>query len=962
MNTPFYEAVLPPTGPYCAVGIRDSRVIVTFHDSLVDLEQKTQEHAKNGLHSYFALATFVDRKLGRKGYNAKELKSFFLDLDIGEDKGLKGYPDRTSALVSLREFLKATKLPDPSLTDSGRGFHVYWPLTQALSLEEWRPFARRFKKLCLDNGLRIDPVVPADSARVLRSIGTLNFKVNPPAPIQIISTVDPIPLESFVAVLPELVDLSAAKAYGVDDFTRALAQGDYPPTEFSRIVRKSLKDDGCAQIKRAVVEAKTLEEPLWRAALSIAWRCTDAETAIHRVSEAHPGYNPDDTLAKAQATVGPMTCKWYRDNYPKDCEKCPQKITSPIQLGRKIEATAAVDGAYLVTHPVEPDNTSEAPNVVQVQIPEYPFPYFRGAHGGVFIRRRNAKTDEMEEHEIYKYDLYVTNRHYDYHGEGEGEGERVTVSLHTPHDGIRSFIAPVTSLLVKEKAQVLLSKHGVIAYGKEFEGIMAYIASSIKNLQRLAAADRTRNQMGWTSDLRGFVIGELEYTPTGVRLAPASSATRQIVPALMTKGKLEEWSKIANFYSRPGMETHALALFFGMGAPLLRLFGGIEVRGALINLMSNKSGTGKTTLQTVINSLFGHPVELLLKHGDTMHSRVQILGLLNNIAATIDEMTNVKDEVLSEFVYEIPQGRGRHRLESQSNKLRANTTSWMTFVISSTNSSLYDKLGRLKATADGEIRRMIELRITRPVAINKAESDQIFAPLSMNYGLAGPKFVQYVMNNMEETTKIFNQFKTRIDTDMKLDQSDRYYSISFAVAMTAGYIYAKLGLITIDVAQVYRCALEHLSRIKREVVQPVINPSDVASEVLSTFLNENIPNTLVINGEKGELPQPALHTPRGPVRVRFEPDTKEVWIPATVLRDYFVERQVDVKSAIREFRERNLMKLDGQAHPKRISAGALDGFSASSIRSYCFNAEALGLDTDDILNKDSAKPTTLDDL
>jgi len=949
VNKSFYEAVLPPTGPYCAVGILGSKVRQTFHTTIDELEARGDELVSVGLNAYFALASFSTTE-NRDADNARELRSFFLDLDAGPHKvGKKyAYREQADAAVALREFLTVTGLPEPTVISSGYGLHVYWILTEAIPATLWRSHARRFKKLCLESdAIMVDPAVPADAARVLRMPDTRNLRPGESLPVEIMSVADPISLDEFLKALPPAPpDLTAAKAAGMDAMTLALAQGDYPPSEFARIVRKSVSGVGCAQIATALTEAETLEEPLWRAALSIAWRCTDAETAIHKLSSAHPEYTPEKTVAKASGTKGPMTCQWYRDNYPDGCAGCTQTVTSPIVLGKKIEAAPVSGDAYIVEHNLNADNDPNATgNVVQVSIPTYPFPYFRGANGGVYLRTRDKKGNP-DETEVYRYDLYVTGRQYDSSETGDGEGELVCVHLHTPHDGIRRFVAPVSHLLVREKMRDLLLKHGVIALPGEMSEIMSYLAASIKNLQKLYAADRTRNQMGWAPDLSGFVVGELEYVATGIRLAPAASATRNIAPALIAKGSLEKWSEIANFYGRPGLETHALALFFGFGSVLLRLYGGIEVRGAMINLMSNKSGTGKTTVQTVINSIFGHPSELLLKKDDTVNARMQWMGLLNHIPVTMDEVTNLTDEELSGLVYDIPQGRGRHRMESQSNKLRANTTTWQNFAISSSNSSMYDKLLRFKSTADGELRRLIELRITRPMDISKAESDAVFKELSLHYGLAGPKFVQYVMKNRAEVDEIVERFRMRFDADLELDQSDRFHAKAFTLALAGGFIARKIGLINIDVQAIYKAAVAHLRSIRRDVIAPVTNVNQTTLETLGAFLNENIQNALVINGAKTEVPTPAVQIPRGPLRLRFEPDTKEIWIPCGLLRDYFVERQVDVKHAVHELASCGVMKYDGNATAKRIGSGALFGLEASSIRSYCFDAEKLGMDLD----------------
>lgn len=952
--------MLPPTGPYCAVGIRGGIAVPTFHQTLDELQTRGDELAAQKIDAYFALATFTVPADGRKADNADSLRSFFLDIDVGPGKP---YPDQVTAAQALREFVVDTGMPKPILVNSGRGLHAYWPIADPVPAAQWKVLAKSFKRLCAMRELRFDPVVPADAARILRMPDTLNFKADPPLPVQIVVMAPASPLEVFERIFPPsapVVDLTAAKAFGMDTMTAAVAQGDHPPSVFSRVARKSLSGTGCAQIAHALTDAATLEEPLWRAALAVAWRCTDAETAIHKMSSAHPDYDPARTIEKAQGTKGPTTCQWYRDNYSAGCAGCTQRITSPIQLGVVVPAVEPVNDVYVVSHKLSPDNAPDGGgNVVQVTIPAYPFPYFRGANGGVFQRVRDAKGNP-DEVEIYRYDLYVTHRQYDSEAQGDGEGELVSVHLHTPHDGIRRFAAPVAHLLVKEKMRDLLLKHGVVALDKEMGQIMGYLASSIRNLQKLYAADITRNQMGWTPDLSGFVLGELEYTATSVRLAPAASATRHLAPLLTARGTLSEWSKVANFYARPGLEVHALALFFGFGAPLLRLYGGIEVRGAMINLMSNKSGTGKTTVQTVINSIFGHPAGLLLKKDDTINARMQWMGLLNHLPVTMDEITNLTDEAASALIYDIPQGRGRHRMESQNNKMRVNTTSWQTFAISSSNSSLYDKLLRLKSTADGEVRRVIELPISRPTDISKEESDFVFQLLQDNYGVAGPLFLQYVMTHREEVDAAFLRFRRRFDLDLKLDQSDRFYAMAFSLAMTAGVIAKAAGLHEINITTVYAVAVRILRGIRSDVVAPMNSMSRTIVESLTEYLNENLMNTLVINARRiNGMPNAALHAPRGPLRIRFEPDTKEVWIPVSALREHFVSRQIDFRSAIADLTETRYLKFDGQASPKRLGAGALAGFESSNIRSLCFDAEVLGLDTAAFSNAASAAPAAV---
>jgi uncharacterized protein (DUF927 family) len=473
---------------------------------------------------------------------------------------------------------------------------------------------------------------------------------------------------------------------------------------------------------------------------------------------------------------------------------------------------------------------------------------------------------------------------------------------------------------------------------------MAYFASSIRKLQTQYAANKTRSQMGWTPDMLGFVVGELEYTATGVKLAPPASGTRQLAPAFTPRGSLEEWRTIANFYDRPGMEPHALALFFGFGAPLLKLMNQTNVKGALVNLKSNASGSGKTTAQMLINSIFGHPTELLMTKDDTYMSKMHRIGMMNSICFTLDEITNTRDEELSDSSYGFTTGRARHRMDAQTNKLRTNNTTWCTIVVSSSNSSVIDKLGQFKSTADGEIRRVFEYEVSKVGDLPKAEVDAIFSKLATNFGVAGPVFIQYVINHSEAVHRMLKKMQDKIDQELKFDQSDRFYSCILTVAFVGALIAKKCGLIDIDIPRVYRYAIGLAFQMRVAHESTVGNPVLVAQETLAAFINENVNNALVIDSvTKGGIPPAAIKQPHGPLRMRYEPNTKELFITAADYRKFFASRQVDVRESTKLLSSAGIMKNDGVAEVKRIGAGAVGSLSGLGARCYVFDGAAIGI-------------------
>lgn len=951
----FLDSVLPTQGMYCAVAIKAGKVKPSFHGTIADVDAAAQAAGNKGADAYFALASFDDPALGRTAANAVYLRCFFLDLDVGPTKA---YPTQSDAAKALRQFINTTGLPLPIIVSSGGGLHVYWPLTEDVPAKEWVEHAKSLKTLCKLHNLDADPAVTADAARILRVPGTQNFKEANPRPVMVVYQGQPVPLADIVKALPVLPALAAptsifaAKQFGTDDITKDLAAEDHPPSEFAKIVRLSVKGNGCAQMTHAVQNAATLEEPLWRGVLSIAVRCVDGASAIHKVSQVHPGYNPAATEKKASETKGPYTCDWYRTNNPSVCKGCKQQISSPIVLGKIIQEATPINDAYVVEVSAKGDEDPDAK--VTVEIPAYPFPYFRGANGGVF--KRTVVDQETIDIEVYPSDLYITGRFFDSDMHGDGDGELVGINLHMRKDGVRRFHAKVTDLFAKDSLRDLLNKNGAIAYGKQLDVLMAYFASSIRKLHSQYAASKTRSQMGWTPDMQGFVVGELEYTADGTKLAPPASGTRQLAPAFIPRGSLDAWKEMANFYNTPGLEPHALALFFGFGSPLLKFIGGEAVKGAIIHLKSNESGSGKTTAQMMVNSIFGHPSELLMTKDDTYAAKMHRIGLLNSIAYTVDEITNAEDKELSSMAYGFTTGRDRHRMESQTNRLRTNNTSWTAITITSSNGSMIDKLAQLKSTADGELKRTMEIEVPRLRNVSKADVDRLFGQLTEHYGVAGPIFIKYVVSNQQLVLTALKDMQAKIDAALGLEQNDRFYSCVLACAFVGALIARNLGLFDIEIKRIYDYALGVVKQNKELQFHSVGGAALIAQETLSTFINDNVNNALVINSVSGAVPAAPIVTPRNTLRMRYEPDTKELFITSSDFRAFFSKKQVDVRQSIKALVDANVLKNNGVAVAKRIGAGAVGGLAGLCVRCYVVDGTALGIDeTSFISNADDAQ-------
>jgi len=341
----FLQQILPPTGQYCVVGLKkDGAPRQKLVGSIEELERLGNGLASDGYETYFALASFADPKGGRVNANAVALKSFFIDLDCGQGKP---YETQEEGMKALKAFVKKLGLPKPTVVNSGRGLHVYWALEEPMPKEQWKPHAEAFKLLCDIYDLKADPVVTADVARILRIPNTFNFKDETPIPVEVLIS------GSLVAnsVFKDLLKVSDTETTQEQDIFAGMKGKPFIPREmdaltmalmgnsqsrFKTILIKSLEGEGCPQIVNIYENQDSIEEPLWRAGLSIAHACVDGEKAIHIISKNHPDYSKYTTEKKANDTKGPYTCATFKKINPKLCQGCPHKITSPIQLGKEI--------------------------------------------------------------------------------------------------------------------------------------------------------------------------------------------------------------------------------------------------------------------------------------------------------------------------------------------------------------------------------------------------------------------------------------------------------------------------------------------------------------------------------------------------------------------------------------------------------------------------------------------------
>ena len=902
------DRVLAPEGWYCVVGLNGSYPIQKLVQTKEEVYTYAKQFVSENRDAYFGCAKF-ETDANRTKANVKCLKSFWIDLDCGTAKAEvnpnsgrpDGYIDQEAGIQALAGFCSHIGLPDPILINSGRGVHAYWPLTNPISRTDWEPVAARLNELCVLHNLYVDASV-FEAARILRIPGTFNFKDNPPKPVELIRDAGDVEYETLKQILGVKENaFNIRPTQELSELAKAMAANTV--SKFSKIMMRSAKGEGCNQLLHAYQNQETISEPLWFDALSIAHRCVDRDTAIHKISSQYPGYDPIKTEQKANHSKKAHACATFEKNNPGGCTGCPWKgrIKSPISLGREIIKAE------------DTEITAEKSDGEEILIPAYPYPYFRGKNGGIYVTPQGTGDEEIEPVCVYEHDLYVVKTMRD---PDEGVGYLVLLRLHLPMDGVREFTMPYSVASVKEQVREVLARNGVAAMPHQMKELANYIIKFVKEIQFKRKAETMRNQFGWADNDSKFIIGNREITKDGIFHSPPSNQTRMFAEFMNPKGTLEQWKEIFNLYGKPGLEPNAFAALSAFGAPLFKFTGH---KGAIINLIHSQSGTGKSTTLFMANSVYGDPDGLTALAKDTFAAKMIQLGIMNNLPFVVDEITNMPPGDFSNLAYSMSQGRGANRAKSSANELRLNTTTWQTISVATSNASFYDKLGIHKASPDGEMMRLLEYKVEPSDVIPTDVAKHMFDHLlKQNYGHAGDIYIEHLLGNLEECVNSMLTIQAKIDKEVQLTARERFWSAVIACNITGGIIAKNLKLIDWDMKAIYLWATTVMLPGLREEVKP---PASDAASVVGDFINRHMQNILVVNDEvdaRTNMHAAPIVEPRGELLIRYEPDTKKMYIAAGKFKEDCVTAQIHYKDMLSQLKDKGVYL---GAMNKRLSKG-----------------------------------------
>ena len=866
----FLAEVLPPpgNGRYCVAELSKKKEHF-FTESLDEARSKVELWNSRGYDIYFALATFGDEN-SRTKTNAKMIRVIAIDVDCNhpkdapDDEGIvkmKAYPSAKAAAEAIIKFSENSgmaALGNPWLVSSGGGVHAYWPLKEAVSIDEWVPVAEAFKRLCFQEKLGIDPTVTGDAARVLRVPGTINtgFKsgkrTRAETNVSFKSQGDVFSIDDISAIIVSKLQgtMYAEKPKQADSLmlpgkrpTGAAASMEMfknSDTKFGDILKRTAAGTGCGQLAHYITNAQDDGmEPLWRGLLSIAQKCEDGQKSVIWLSKLHP-YDATRMHQKLAEIKGPYPCTKLDAENPGVCPSCAHwgKITNPLQLGR-------VTAVKNVPEIVEVEQTSGV--IQRVYKPEPPQGFAYGRNGGVYLEKEDtdAEGNKIIRHvELLPYDLFPVDI---LHNNGEHTVQLVAMR----NKDTLQIKLPQRALVTKdETAKVLASQNILASFGSgNDQNLYAYLRAAVTKMSLEKPTTKVPDHFGWQED-NSFVHAGMIYREGSEPFVLPMLGLENIVSSTQIAGSVERWRDIINMLVARELWEVLAVMFASVGSPLMRWTG---LNGLTIHCASKESGTGKSLALECAASIWGHPINYRTGAGTSPVAMQQRMGLLHSMPMITDEITSNNHKDLEWFpahCFSASEGRGKERMESGTNRERLNLSTWSSINIMSSNTYMVDKLTSVrKASSEGELRRFIEIGMENKIDFSSQEIELVKA-LHANYAAVGDAWVRYLVSNRAVMRKVVEETIPRVYEGLGAAGDERFWVAGVACAIAGIIGFGKAGIVRVPIEPILNVFKRNIEETRRSVKGSKLT----AEDILNAYVRENFGKFVIVNfGSKANV-------------------------------------------------------------------------------------------------------------
>ena len=750
----FLGDVLPPEGRYCLFLLPERQHF--WYGSTDELAQGVLDLGERE-RIYFGTASFSGPS--RRAENVHLLRSLRLDIDAGPDKfakhGDEVYPTQQDALAAVRDFVQATGLMPGYVISSGQGLHVYYVLSQDLPPEQWAPLAAGLAELAKQHGLRADPTVTQDAARILRPVGTMHSPGNVVRVLarsqvrldpQVLAAQLPAPAMS-VPTLGGLAIPDYLKGMGALNDAAAPTVTHAPSSAFKAAQQ-------CAALAEIAASGGCVPEPQWRAMIGFTTCTVEGRDAAHQWSRGYEGYDPAEVDRKYDAwATGPTTCAEF-SKYTRACDTCPHKgkVKSPITLG---VLNVAEHDALPPEKQLNPAAELPPPPGAPVMpwegrlSPGYAAEK-QGDHWTLVQRQIVHKENEAGERVPLIVTIPVSYVVFwlGYWSEAEDSEDTAQVSvLYWNGRRVKRLVMEQGLIASPAKLAEWLAGKGIHAgthqkSGKAMQDYFKEQLMSIRHLENPKIADHLGLRINDDGQLlcaqgKYVIYGDGTIREGLMRIDLRSTAALYQVPvddsnkdcwapdvwASHIEPKAREYAEfLRKHYGGDGpIQKLQLAIMMGFASPFMPFVTGEFLAGSAlpsqsalsVSLHSSKAGRGKTAAAKTVLVAFGRASKVSEDAGranTTEIARTAQLQLIGTLPNLMDEMGNNDPRSVSDTVNAVANGSPRRRASRDGRGLREGN-SWSLVNLITTNTSQRDMIAAIQANSDAIQQRLLEINV-----------------------------------------------------------------------------------------------------------------------------------------------------------------------------------------------------------------------------------------------------------
>ena len=408
-----------------------------------------------------------------------------------------------------------------------------------------------------------------------------------------------------------------------------------------------------------------------------------------------------------------------------------------------------------------------------------------------------------------------------------------------------------------------------------------------------------------------------------------------------TSGTVDEWVRnIDALYNRDGAEPFQFALCHSMGSALVELMGSSNWHGLPL-AFTGEGGTGKSTACKIAVGFYGNPMFMERQTGEqgsTLNAAIKRIAIMGSVPVLLDEFSGRSPDELTRTGYALANGRDKERLGSNG-KFSTVGGQWFKNSFITSNDSIIQSISKLPAGYKVEATQLRFFEVSLPkdyrdVVYPDIEQGFIETHMDTVYGEACRPFLRFIIKNQDWVRRQIVAARSKFNPKNEDDNKERFYRDTIVTALVAGKIAAKLGLVSFDLANMKKWALNQVLSMRESRRESNID----IEEHLASFI-ATLPGYLIITKHfydgRAKMKEKPLQDLRGPAVGRVCTEDKKVYITVKAVSDWCKNNNVKL-SDMRDELDRGgylVLRSDGESSPK-ITLGSGSTIPSGQPRCY----------------------------